>query len=189
MDQIRPFLKKSFPGKNHHYYEVIENGINFLSGNKIFKEDQKVLGQSFQYKDESWQVSFDTREEFLGEVLKDWAVASLIHLKRSLKKSDGLDEYLDVYYNSKFGYFLANTKTLTKMHLDLNNLWNSCYDYWIAGNVKILQPSLGLTYDKTQHGLKQLVNEVILNPEVYHNDKEKLKKMVKRQYQLMLTDH
>ena len=183
-------LKKQFPDRKDCYYDIVVNGIEELSQIQILsdeKEDQ-INGSSKSDEEEPWSCAFNQINEYYKEILRVWPIIKLIKIEAALKNANGFDASLKVYQKSQFGVFLANTKMRTSIYQELQTDWDQCYTQWIIGTTKLLHPFTALSKKRTKKGIRQIVDEVILHPAKYYEHKKEFKKLVKRQYQLMLTE-
>ena len=186
---LEQILKKEFPDRNDCYYKLLVNSIEELSQIQfLLNDDDQKKGSSKSDDEEPWRCSFNEITSYYQEMLRVWPIIKLISIEEELKNAHGFNASLKVYRKSHFGGFLANAKMLTSIYQELLTTWDQCYVQWIIGNTKLLYPFIGLSKKVTKKGVRQVVNEVILHPEKYHQNKKEFKKLVKRQYQLMLTE-
>jgi hypothetical protein len=188
MIQTMQFLKKEFPDIEESYFQVLIQGIVQLKKNPNGEKGESRLDRLISIKDEDWNLYFKKREDYLRELLKIWPTVFLFQIENQLLKKKSFDECLDAYQQSHFGYFLANMKMVSSIYKDLRQEWEKCYESWISGNVRIIHPVSVLSIELLRQGIRQVLNEIILKPDIYHKDKDEFRKMIKRQYQLMLTE-
>lgn len=184
------FLKGEFPGFEEDYFQLLLHGILNLSKAHIIIriEDESELDQYIAIDHESWQLFFSKRERYYSELLKIWPVILLFETAEQLKLAISFDESLEVFRNSKFGIFLANTKIVTSIYPELKTNWSRCYSSWVHGCARILHPYSGLSKEVMQQGIQQAVNEVVLHSEKYSKEPEVFKTLITRHYRLMLTE-
>ena len=186
---LERILRTEFPDRKDCYYKLLVNSIEALSQIQILlDDDDQKKGSSKSDDEEPWRCSFNEITFYYQEMLRVWPIIKLISIEAKLKNVHGFEASLKIYRKSQFGAFLANAKMLTSIHLEIQTDWDQCYAQWIIGNTKLLQPYSGLSKKVTKKGVRQIVNEVILHPEKYHEHKKEFKKLVKRQYQLILTE-
>ncbi len=182
------FLKNEFPTLEESYLQLLYSGIVNLTKSPFNDKTESQLDRYISAIDESWHFHFKHRETYFREILKLWPTVLLFQTEEQLKSVKSFDEYLEVYRKSRFGVFLANTKMLTSIYSDLKQDWGMCFSSWITGSSRILYPYSGLSIEVVQHGIRQVINEVILHTDKYHNEPEEFKRLIKRYYQLMLTE-
>ncbi len=182
-------LSQEFPEMDEGCLQLLLHGIAKLTKSNIIEASGSQSDQYIPIIDESWHLGFASREVYYREMLKIWPIVLITQVKEESKDKSSFDDYLEVYRDSGFGIFLSNTKMLTSIYPGLKSDWEGCYDTWIAENTRILSTYSGLSFEETQHGIGQANNEIILHPEKYHNDPGLFKKLIKRHYRLMLTEH
>lgn len=182
------FLKKEFPGTEEGYFNLLLIGIDKIRSRPIFNSEESFIQQLLEDKTGTWHLYFNKREVYFRAIIQVWPTVFLYDMERQLAKAKTYDEYLDTYRESGFGIFLSNTKSLIALYKGLTTDWDECYSSWISGNTRIILPYTPLSEDHLQNGIRNATNQVIVNPDQYHNDADAFAKLIKRQYQLALTE-
>lgn len=188
MIQTVDLLKNLFPGQKESYYEVLARGIKDLSKINIGENSPNKIGHIHPIESNHWKRHFKKLEFYYKELCSIWPVFTITRITEELIKARNFDQYLNVYRRTQFGFFLANTKTLVSLHSEFANDWSFCYESWIGANTSVIHAYTGLSWNMTNSGVRLIVNEVILKPDIYHQIPEEFKHLVKRQYQLLLTE-
>ena len=188
MIQTMQFLKQEFPDIEEVYFQILLQGIARLTHSKAPENTMSRFDQLIPIVEQEWHLYFKRREYYLRELLKIWPTVALFQIENQLSKEKSFDQCLDAYQQSHFGIFLANTKMFTSIYLDTRMEWEKCYESWIAGNVRIIHPVSGLGMELLRLGIRKILNEMVFQPEKYHSDSDEFRKMIKRHYQLMLTE-
>lgn len=188
MQQTLELLKITFPGQNKAYYKILAQGLHDLSEIYEKKNIHLKIGVIHPIDSNHWNTIFKEKEQYIKEIFRIWPDFIMAKVKEGLKKVENFDQCIMVYRDTKFGTFLANTKILVSQHAELAEDWNTCYTSWISQNSRLIHPYVGLSENMTEQGVRLIVNEVILQPDKYHQFPEELKRLIKRQYQLLLTE-
>lgn len=182
------FLNREFPGTEQEYFELLLKGINKFSKGPLFQSDSSLFHQLATDDTGSWHLHFKGKEVYYRAILQLWPTVFFFNTERLVTSSKSFDDYLTIYFESGCGLFLANTKMLTTLYEGLVADWNSCYSSWINGNTRILLPYTPLDPEKLEMGIRNTSNQIIVNPDKYHGDISELSHLIKRQYQLALTE-
>jgi hypothetical protein len=188
MTSLLQHLMKEFPDLEETCLQLLMNGISNLTevqaDGKINKEFEYYIAAN----NESWDLHFSNREDYLRNILMVWPSIKLFLIDEKLDMAKSLADYLRTYEGSSFGIFLANTRMLSSIYPELTSDWLLCYNSLISGSARSLYQLAGLPLEETRDGIREVVNEVVLHAEKYHNNHELFKKLIKRQYQLSLTE-
>jgi hypothetical protein len=188
MSHIKQYILKEFPNIEEECLRVLMDGILKLSETQFNKNIDDKIDHFIPVSYESWHLYYSCNENYFSDILKIWPSIKLFQLEKQIGLATSFDDFLSTYEQSDFGVFLANTKMLASIYPVLMLEWDSCYSSWISGSARILHQLAGLSLTTTQLGIRDLVNEAILHPEKYHNNPDLFKSIVKRQYQLSLTE-
>lgn len=182
------FLQNEFPYFDEAYFECIMTGIASLS-QSIENQEEAGLVESLRGEtDSNWHRYFDRREVYYRAILKIWPSIKLFEVQRKMISAGVLDDYLDIYLETQFGFFFSNTKALIMGYNELNSEWDTCYDSWIKGNLRILSPYADLIDNNLNQALRKTVNDIIVSPNKYQSNLADFRRLVKRQYKLALTE-
>ena len=188
MTPVLKYLMKEFPDIEEDCLQLLVRGTSNLTEEQLDKKIGYKLDQYIPVDDESWHLYFKHREDCLSDIFKLWPSIILFQIEEQLNRAKSFDDYLQAYQYSNFGIFLANTKMLSSVYPALLSDWTRCYNSFISGSARILHQWAGLSLTKTRDGIRAVVNEVVLYPGKYHQNDELFKKLIKRQYQLSLTE-
>ena len=188
MIQTMQFLKQEFPDVEENYFQVLLLGIVQLTENRITENVESRFDRLISIGSQDWHLYFKRREDYLKELLKIWPTVALFQIENQLSNQNSFDECLAVYQQSDFGIYMANTKMISGIYRDVRMEWDRCFESWIAGNVIIIHPVSGLSVESLKKGIRHVINEIILQPGKYHKEQGEFRKMIKRQYQLTLTE-
>lgn len=188
MIPVLQYLMKEFPTIEEDCLQLLMSGISNLTEAQL----DEYIGNNLDYyipaNNESWHLYLNRNEDYLRDILKIWPSAKLFLIDEQLDMAKSFDDFLRTYESSSFGIFLANTKMLSSIYPVLISDWDRCYNSWISGSARILYQLAGVSLEATRNGIREVVNEVVLHSEKFHNNHELFKKLVKRQYQLSLTE-
>lgn len=189
MKQLKlEFLQREFPNFEEAYFDCILTGISRLSKKVKSNGSAYYIDVLRGETDAKWHRYFNQREVYFRAIIKYWPSIILFEINRKIASADKLDNYLEIYRESHFGTFLSNTKALVMGFEELQPDWNSCYEGWINGNARILEPYADLIENNLDHAIRQIVNEVVVSPHKYHSSLATFRQLVKRQYQLSLSE-
>lgn len=188
MVRLQQYLINEFPDIEEEWLHLLVHGISILTEVQLDRKISHKLEQHLFVDNDSWKLYFNHREDYLRNIFKIWPLIKLFQIEEQLESMTSFDGYLKVYQNAKFGTILANTKMLSNIYPVVESDWSLSYNSWISGSSRILYQFAGLSIEATRNGIRDVVNEVVLHSEKYHNNHTMFKKLVKRQYQLSLTE-
>lgn len=186
--QTMQFLKQEFPNIEESYFQVLLQGIVQLTENRITENVESRFDRLISVGNQDWHLYFKKREDYLIDLLKIWPTVTLFQIENQLSRKNSFDESLAVYQQSGFGVYLANTKMISRIYKDIRIEWEKCFESWEAGNIRIIHPVSGLSIESLRKGIRQVLNEIILRPMKYHEEKDEFRRIIKRHYQLILTE-
>jgi hypothetical protein len=188
MTSVLQYLMKEFPDFEETSLQLLMNGISNLTEVRADNKNAKTFEDYIFINNESWHLYFSNREDYIRDILKIWPSVILFLVDEQLDMKSSLVDKLRTYEGSGFGIFLANTRMLSVIYPELISDWDICYNSFISSSARILYQLAGLSLEEARDGIRLVVNEVVLHAEKYHNSHELFKKLIKRQYQLSLTE-
>ncbi len=184
-ETIIAVLKGEFPGHREDYYSLLVSGFLALSDINWSLDREQTRDAT------RWHLLQDVFYEplrYYQTVLMRWPATMLAYLDQNAGNAKSFEQYIRMYMSTHFSAFLCNTKMLTVAH-PLIDEWNECYEEWVEGSARQIEPIVGLNEDRTNELVRPIVNEVIVNPRKYEEDYKQFEKLVKRQYRLLLAEN
>ena len=185
---VLDFLKNEFPGNDVEYFQLLLTGIEQLSSGTLFTSDENLFHQLAKDQTGNWHAYFNKREVYYRDVFQVWPTIFLYTIDRKIAITGSFEDYIEIYRKSGFGLFLLNTKTLSALYDGLISDWDNCYLNWIKGNRRIISPYTPLAKKELENAIRKATNQVIVDPEKYHGDQIEFSQLIKRHYQLALTE-
>ena len=181
------YIRLAYGGQDDVFYKILHETIELLSSLNTSTENKIILGRNNPFYIDDYKKAFEHIEDLYNKVLSIWPVSRFLEIKDLLSRSSAYDEFIEVYRTSRFGIFLANTKSLTHLYESLQPSWNKCFDHWTEENAQLLKPYTGSSTFKTKLAIRQVINEVILHPNLYHEDFTAFKYLIKNHQKMLLA--
>jgi hypothetical protein len=188
MLDVESLLRSRYPNWNEKYYEIIlcareqliqPNYQVKLSAASVIKECNSARPTWYSYfKDVD--TYYKDIFQVLGKVMID---NSLCYLRANATYKD----WILVIHSLKVIVFLSNTKNLTGFYVGLRGDWYILYNKLIDGYAEILSPILKLSPNRAKLFIRNILNEMILQPNKYTNVDFR-SQYIEREYILFLSE-
>ena len=182
------YLQHELPGIEEAYLRLLLEGVQNLSKRPIFTSKKEVFHQLLTSNSGDWHQYFNQRKIYYRSILQIWPTYFLHEVEVAIRTAKSFEDYVEIYRQSGFGIFLSNTKTLSGLYPEILPDWETCYQSWISGTTRLLRPYSAISKERLETTIRNAVNQVIVDPEKFHSDLDKLTKLVRRHYQLALTE-
>ena len=182
------YLQNEIPGKEDAYLMLLIEGIEKLSDKPIFDSRKDIFHQLLEDRTGTWHLYFSKREIYYRSIIQIWPTYFFHQIEKQIQTTNTFDAYVKIYRLSGFGTFLSNTKTLAGLYQAILPDWDSCFEDWVIGNTRILLPYTPLSKKELEVGIRKVINQIVVDPAKYHSNLDELVTLVRRQYQLALTE-
>jgi hypothetical protein len=185
---VESLLRSRHPNWNEKYYNIIlrareqliqPNYKIKLIAASIIKESDSARPTWYSYfsgVDDYYKNIF----QILGKVIIDNA---LTHLRARATYKD----WIPVVHSLNLSVFLSNFRNLTGFYPELRDDWDSAYTKTIDGYADILSPILKLSPNRAKLFIRNILNEMILQPDKYTNE-DLRSRYIEREYILFLAE-
>jgi len=186
---LEQMLRSNYPNRNEKYYYILLKAREHLikTSSKLSLTAEAIIKDSESARP-TWYTYFKSVEGYYKEVLEILGNVMMEYAFAYLRANATYKDWILVSHSLKMMVFLSNTRNLVGFYPALKKQWYHIYDNVIEEYASILSPILKLSPRRAQLFMKNIANEMILHPDIYHTDLDLFERFVNREYILFLAE-
>ncbi len=188
-EQREMLLRDTFPGRNEKYYQILMlAGQRLCSTNFRVNTTADAVIKECQSARPTWYSYFKNIEDYYEDVICAWGDLIVAHSSDLQNSMNDLPSFIDLKRHLRSEMVLANMKMIVGFFPALKNHWLDAYDHYLENQSEVVASITGLSTKRADLFCRNIVNELVLQPEKYFEEADHLEKLVMRQYMLLLAE-